>query len=119
MQIPLGWSSTTKTKGSRQQPEEDSYLIFSEQDAEYELTQCIDALNDKEKVVIIIDEIDKMTATQEGMTCFDNLLERMENLISSTNTLFIIVAGINIFKRRESNSQKINGLYDSLFSHHI
>lgn len=119
MQIPLGWSSTAKTRENRQQSEEDNYLIFSEQDAEYELTQCIEALNDKEKVVIIIDEIDKMTASQEGMLCFDNLLERMKNLISSTNALFVFVAGIDIYKRWESNSQKVNSLYDSLFGHHI
>lgn len=122
LHIPLDWLPSAKTKESRQQVEEGSYLAFLEQDAEYELIQCIDALNNsnrKNKIVIIIDEIDKMTATQEGMTCFDNLLERMKNLISSTNALFVFIAGIDIYKRWESNSQKINSLYDSLFSHHI
>lgn len=122
LHIPLDWLPTAKAKGNRQQMEEGSYLAFLEQDAEYELIQCIEALNKsnrKNKIVIIMDEIDKMTSTQEGITCFDNLLERMKNLISSTNALFIFIAGIDIYKRWESNSQKINSLYDSLFSHHI
>lgn len=122
LHIPLDWLPTAKTKGSRQKVEEGSYLAFLEQDAEYELIQCIEALNKsnrKNKIVIIIDEIDKMTATQEGVTCFDNLLERMKNLISSTNAMFIFIAGIDIYKRWECNSQKINSLYDSLFGHHI
>lgn len=122
VQIPLGLLPVAKTKGGSQQSKEQSYLAFSEQDAEYELTQCIKALDKasgQNKVVIIIDEIDKITTTHKGIVSFDNLLERMKNLISSTNALFIFVAGIEIYHRWERDSQKINSLYDSLFSHHI
>lgn len=122
MQAPLEWLPSVKAKGSGQQAEEKSYLLFSEQDIEYELTQCIEALhkaNRKNRVIIIIDEIDKLTATKDGVICFDNLLERMKSLISSTNALFVFIAGIEIYKRWENDRQKINSLYDSLFSHHI
>ncbi len=122
MQTSLEWLPGVKAKGSGQRAEEKSYLLFSEQDIEYELTQCIEALhktNHKNRVIIIIDEIDKLTATKDGVSCFDNLLERMKNLISSTNALFVFIAGIEIYKRWESDHQKINSLYDSLFSHHI
>lgn len=121
-QTSLEWLPGVKAKGSGQRAEEKSYLLFSEQDIEYELTQCIEALhktNHKNRVIIIIDEIDKLTATKDGVSCFDNLLERMKNLISSTNALFVFIAGIEIYKRWESDHQKINSLYDSLFSHHI
>ena len=122
IQIPLGSSPSANARSSSQQSKEQSYLAFSEQDAEYELAQCIIALEaarGQNKVVIIIDEIDKITATYEGLVSFDNLLERMKKLISSTNALFVFVAGIEIYQRWESDSQKINSLYDSLFGHHI
>ena len=122
MQNPLGLLPTTKTKGGMQHAVERSYLAFSEHDVEFELIQCIEALyesNARNKVVIVVDEIDKITATQEGMKCFDNLLERMKNLISSSNALFVFVAGIDIYMRWESDSQRINSLYDSLFDYHI
>lgn len=122
MPVPLGWKPNTKVKSSKQRSEEKSFLTFSEQDVEYELTQCIKALNESNgynRVVIVIDEIDKITSTEEGMSCFDNLLERMKNLISSIDALFVFVAGIDIYKRWEIDSQKINSLYDSLFNHHI
>ncbi|GAA6407278.1 hypothetical protein K040078D81_13950 [Blautia hominis] len=122
MEIPLGWLPTTKTKGGMQHAVEKSYLAFSEHDVEFELIQCIEALqesNIRNKVVIVVDEIDKITATQEGMKCFDNLLERMKNLISSSNALFVFVAGIDIYMRWESDSQRINSLYDSMFDYHI
>lgn len=122
IQNPLGWLPAAKTKSGVQEAVERSYLAFSEHDVEYELIQCIEALYESDvrnKIVIIVDEIDKITATQEGMCCFDNLLERMKNIISSSNALFVFVAGIDIYMRWESDSQKINGLYDSLFDHHI
>ena len=122
VQSPFGWLPDAELTGSKAQAEEKSYLSFSEQDIEYELIQCIEALSgtgSRNKVLIIIDEIDKITSTQEGIISFDNLLERMKNLISSTNMLFVFVAGIDVYKRWESDSQKVNSLYDSLFSHHI
>ncbi len=120
--IPLRWTPKVSAKGSGQLAEERSYLSFSEQDIEYELVQCIEILNElnrKNKVVVVIDEIDKLTATEDGIKFFDTLLERMKNLISSANALFVFVAGIDIYTRWEKDSQKINSLYDSLFCYHI
>lgn len=122
LQLPFNRFPSLKLKGGHQQSGEESYLEFAAEDAEYELIQCIDALifnSKRNRVVVIIDEIDKITASEEGMTYFERCLERMKNLISCANALFIFVAGIDVYKRWEKNSQKINSLYDSLFDNHI
>lgn len=122
LRLPFNIFPFFKTKGGHQRSEEDNYLEFETEDAEYELIQCIDALSRNSKrnrVVFIIDEIDKITTSKEGMAYFESCLERMKNLISCANALFIFVAGIDVYKRWEKDSQKINSLYDSLFDDHI
>ena len=122
LQLPFNRFPSLKFKGGHQQSEEESYLKFAAEDAEYELIQCIEALirnNRRNRVVVIIDEIDKITSNKEGMAYFERCLERMKNLISCANALFIFVAGIDVYKRWEKDSQKINSLYDSLFDNHI
>ena len=122
LKIPSKKLPSIKGKMDRQKAEERSFLTFEEEDLEYELSQCIDAIgnDDSDKhIVVVLDEIDKITATSAGTACFEKLLEQMKNLISSSKALFIFIAGIDIYKRWEEDIKKLNSLYDSLFDQHI
>ena len=120
--LPTALPVALKIKGNHQRNIEKSFLNFSDNDAEYELTQCLKLLLDKRshtKVVIVIDEIDKITTTDDGKSYFDYILGQLKNLVCSTCAHFLFVAGIDVYKRWEKDCQKINSLYSSIFTHHI
>lgn len=111
-----------KGKTTSQVTDEAIYLAFSEQDIEYELMQIIETISSENmsiKTVIIFDEIDKLTCNESGINCFETMLSRMKNLISATTSLFVFVAGIDIYEKWEVDREKINSLYDSLFHWHL
>lgn len=115
-------NSDYNSKATFQAEEEATYLAFSEQDVEYELIQIIEAFHSErptDKVLIIVDEIDKLTCDQIGLDCFETTLKKMKNLVSAATALFIFVAGIDVYERWELDNHKINSLYDSLFSWHL
>lgn len=51
--------------------------------------------------------------------CFELLLNRIKNLISAINAVFIFIAGIDVYEKWEKDSKRINSLYNSLFSWHL
>mgnify|MGYP001099933423 CR=1 FL=1 len=115
-------NSAFKGKTTSQIAEETTYLAFSEKDIEYELVQIIDTMQQENiaiKFVIIFDEIDKLTCNESGKKCFELLLNRIKNLISAINAIFIFVAGIDVYEKWEKDSKRINSLYNSLFGWHL
>lgn len=122
LSIATNSASIFKGKNTCQTADEATYIAFTEDDVEYELIQIIDAIRHERqsaKIVIIFDEIDKLTCEPSGEKCFHVILSRIKNLISATDSLFVFVAGIDVYEKWENDRGRINSLYDSLFNWHL
>ena len=69
------------------------------------------------KVVVIVDELDKLTATTEpnGLESMASLLTGLKNLLTIPGVHFIFVAGPDLHDEWLKDRQRGSGLYDSVF----
>jgi len=68
------------------------------------------------RLVVILDELDKLTATPEGEACFETLLTGIKNALVVSGVHFIVVAGADLYERFLNDSQRGNSVYESVFA---
>ena len=71
------------------------------------------------QVVVVIDELDKLTATSEGVRFLDAILRDLKNVLTAPHVHFVFVAGPDLDDRFGKQGQRGNGLYESIFSLHL
>ena len=112
----------TKNKLTHQSAEEASFLAYSVNDVEHDLLRIIDLLNsDKSlniKIVIIFDELDKVTPSTSGTKYFEDILNKLKSILCSINAISIFIGGLDLYQKWNNDIAKINSLYDSIFSWH-
>ena len=92
-------------------------LTVSDIESEFKaIVEQIKALEPQSKIIIIIDEIDKLTQDDAGTKCFENFLGRSKSIISDTRTLFVFIAGVDVYEKWKEDCSRIDSLYDSLFT---
>lgn len=117
--------SELEAKGSvsKQLSSESTFLAYTENDAEHDLLRIVDLLDEehstKYKTVLILDEIDKLTAREGGIKYFEEMLGRLKNIICSIRAVSVFVGGIDLYQKWGYDVTKIDSLYDSIFSWHL
>ncbi|MGF7236794.1 MAG: protein kinase domain-containing protein [Frankia sp.] len=68
------------------------------------------------QVVVVIDELDKLTSTEAGRDCIDGVLAAFKNILTAAGAHFIFVTGIDLLDRAVADSRAGIGIYESVFS---
>jgi serine/threonine protein kinase len=117
---------------------EASFLAYSQSDVEHDFLRIIDLLNNpamptrkswrirrmpsrrwRGRVVVVLDELDKLSCTPEGMECIDDLLMGLKNILTAPNVHFIFVGGPELHDSFLRDSARGNSVYESVFAHHL
>lgn len=111
-----------KSRVSFQAAEEASFLAYSQNDIEHDLIRIIELLHDykakKIKVIIIFDELDKITPSKSGNNFFEKILSGLKSIICSVDAISIFIGGVDLYQKWNDDTAKIDSLYDSIFSWH-
>jgi len=67
------------------------------------------------KVVIVIDEVDKLTAREDGIANIEALLSGLKNLLTIRGVHFLFVAGTDLHDITIRDRHRGNSVYDSVF----
>lgn len=122
---------------------EAAFLAYSETDAEYDLMRIVslvgkDALQPiagwsqrrifnwrrpivpqpetaRLRLVIILDEVDKLTEGSAGLELIEDLLSGIKNVLTMSGAHFLIVAGPDLHDRAVRDASRGNGIYESVF----
>lgn len=118
----LPGSMLLKGKLTQQAAEEASFLAYSSNDVEHDFLRIFELLNrDKSlniKIVLVFDELDKLTATANGSAYFEDILSSLKNIICSVDAVSIFIGGLDLYRKWNDDVAKINSLYDNIFSWH-
>lgn len=71
------------------------------------------------RVVIIIEELDKLPNNEEGFQFLEAVLREMKELICSPNAHYILIGGIGIHRWMLNNRHKIDDVAHNLFQNQI
>lgn len=71
------------------------------------------------RVVIIIEELDKLPNNEKGFQFLEALLSEMKELICSPNAHYILIGGISIHRWMLNNRHKIDDVAHNLFQNQI
>ncbi|MFI6467477.1 protein kinase [Streptomyces sp. NPDC050538] len=127
---------------TRSQATEAAFLAYSETDVEHDLVRIVHLLNGSEgrpyarqprsrrllrrrrrdaarlrvHPVVVLDEVDKLTDNrEEPIALFEALLGRIKNVLTARGAHFIVVAGPDLHDRAIQDSDRGNGVYESVF----
>lgn len=68
------------------------------------------------KLVVIVDELDKLTADEDGLRCVTELLSGLKNLLTARGVHFLFVAGPDLHDVALRESRRGNSVFESVFS---
>lgn len=123
---------------------EAAFLAYSETDVEYDLMRIIslvnrtlDILPDRRswwrglrprwlqrrgliapprlRLVIVLDEVDKLTVDDKGMTAVEELLSGTKNVLTMSGAHFLVIAGPDLQDRAVRDAARGTGVYESVF----
>ncbi|SEF67155.1 Serine/threonine protein kinase [Thermomonospora echinospora] len=124
-------------KRSRALASEAAYLNYSETDAEYDLIRIIHLLTNapdtapagrrrrwrrrrpgapRIHIVVVIDEVDKLTAEDAGLEGVRRTLSEMKNVLTMPGAHFLVVAGPDLHDRVVMDVGRGNSVYESVFA---
>ena len=138
--LPLPRFSRTRSR-AESQARELSFLAYSEEDVEHDFLRIIDLLGRDDavrrggaarllsilgfgapaepldaRIVIVFDEIDKLTEADEGLDVFEQMLGGLKNLLVSSGVHFIVVGGVDLHDEWLRESATADSLYRSVFA---
>ncbi|RFU37268.1 hypothetical protein DZF91_33785, partial [Actinomadura logoneensis] len=130
----LGMSS----KRTRSLATEAAFLAYSETDVEYDMMRIVRILSAPRpagrrglvrrrpgrsasgdpplSLVVVLDEVDKLTSSKKGMAALERLLSGMKNVISMPGAYYVVVAGPDLQDRVLLDVGRGNGVYESIFA---
>jgi eukaryotic-like serine/threonine-protein kinase len=130
--------ASISAKRSHSMATEAAFLAYSETDVEYDLMRIV-SLVDRQPdavprswrrrltpwrpkpvplrlhLVIVLDEVDKLTADEKGLAAVEDLLSGIKNVLTMPGVHFLIVAGPDLHDRAIRDSARGNGVYESVF----
>lgn len=123
---------------------EAAFLAYSETDAEYDLMRIISLVDraldiasaqrrgrwfrslrrrprspagsSRLHLIIVLDEVDKLTIDDEGMAAVEELLSGIKNVLTMPGAHFLVVAGPDLQDRAVRDAARGTGVYESVFS---
>jgi serine/threonine-protein kinase len=122
---------------------EAAFLAYSETDAEYDLMRIISLVDRaldtatirrgkrwllprwrrpespaeprRLHLVIVLDEVDKLTIDDQGMAAVEELLSGIKNVLTMPGAHFLVVAGPDLQDRAVRDAARGSGVYESVF----
>lgn len=123
---------------------EAAFLAYSETDVEYDLMRIISLVNrtldspvsrrrwlrrllprwlqrhglaapPRLRLVIVLDEVDKLTVDEKGMAAVEELLSGIKNVLTMSGAHFLVVAGPDLQDRAARDAARGTGVYESVF----
>jgi predicted Ser/Thr protein kinase len=67
-------------------------------------------------LVVVFDEIDKLTSPEGGLADFEDLMSALKNLLTASGVHFVVVGGVDLHDEWLSETSRANSLYRSLFA---
>jgi serine/threonine-protein kinase len=130
----------TVTRGSTR-TFEDALRPYAEGDAEQDLIRIVSLVGDQPlasprqrswvgrlsqrrppaqaqrlRLVVVLDEVDKLTTDDAGMTAVEGLLRGTRNVLTTTRAHFLIVAGPDLYDRVSRAAGRGNEIHRSVFA---
>jgi serine/threonine-protein kinase len=126
-------------KRSQSLATEASFLAYSETDVEHDLMRIVSLVDkvggtpimqasrlrrfwpwsrpehSRFHLVIILDEVDKLTVDAEGVAAVESLLAGIKNVLTMSGAHFLLVAGPDLHDRAVRDAARGNGIYESVF----
>ena len=116
---------------------EASFLAYSHADVEHDFLRILSLLETSAatpprrrflrstpkpwcgRLVVVLDELDKLTSTPEGVRAVDKLLMGLKNLLTAHNVHFVFVGGPELHDEFMRDVARGNSVYESVFASHI
>lgn len=119
---------------------EASFLAYSHGDVEHDFVRIIELLNREPeppasrwreiawrlrggarpawqgRVVVVLDELDKLTATDDGRLALPRLLAELKNILTTRDVHFIFVGGPDLHDEAILDATRGNSVYESVFA---
>lgn len=117
-------------KRTRSLATEATFLTYAESDVEYDLIRIVDLLDadppsrrwwswrrppPETRLVVVLDEVDKLTALEKGLGHVEQLLAGIKNVLTMRGVHFIVVGGPDLHDRAVLDGARGTGVYDSVF----
>ena len=126
-------------KRSHSMATEASFLAYSETDAEHDLMRIVALVDQLASIaeirpsllrrlklrrgqersrlhlVIVLDEVDKLTVDEAGLAAVEDLLSGIKNVLTASGAHFLVVAGPDLHDRAVRDAARGNGVYESVF----
>ena len=136
---PVMPTLSMSSKRSKSLATEASFLAYSETDVEYDLMRIVSLVDRQGSIpiiqpsrlrrlwpwfqherprlhlLIILDEVDKLTIDEAGIEAVENLLGAIKNVLTTSGAHFLIVAGPDLHDRAVRDVARGNGIYESVF----
>ncbi len=128
------------SKRSHSLATEAAFLAYSETDVEYDLMRIVSLVDGMPDImaerrswlrrlwprlarpdqlrlhlIIVIDEVDKLTADAAGLAAVEELLSGIKNVLTMPGAHFLVVAGPDLHDRAVRDAARGNGVYESVF----
>lgn len=119
---------------------EASFLAYSHGDVEHDFVRIVELLNRapqppasrlrelvwrlrggarpawRGRVVVVLDELDKLTATDDGRRALPQLLAELKNILTTRDVHFIFVGGPDLHDEALLDATRGNSVYESVFA---
>jgi serine/threonine protein kinase len=139
-------SATMSTMRSQSLATEAAFLAYSETDAEHDLMRIVSLVGDsidprpsrmgslmrrtglrrvsrrpgrRLHLVIVLDEVDKLTADPAGLAMVEDLLTGLRKIFALPSVHFLIVGGPDLHDRARLDTARGNGVYESVFGYRM
>lgn len=111
-----------------------SFSAYRQADAEYDLIGIVKELSRTElkgrrwwqrflrradapiSILIVLDEMDKLTGSEEGLASLERLLVSLKTVLSTAGIHILCIAGVELIDEVRRDTARGNGIYESLFS---
>ncbi|MEV0195677.1 protein kinase [Nonomuraea sp. NPDC050691] len=126
------------SKRTRSLATEASFLTYSDADVEYDLARIVDLLDGRGPagpparrrlfgrrpvrrfprvhLVVVLDEVDKLTAASDGLAAVEELLTSLKNTLTMRGVHFLVVAGPDLHDNAVRDVSRGNSVYESVFA---
>ena len=102
---------------------EASFLAYSASDVEHDFLRIVSLFRRRGtpgehwsgKIVVVVDELDKLTTSDAGRKSLDDLVSGLKNLLTTWGVHFVFIAGPDLHDLSMRHSHRGNSVYDSVF----
>ncbi|HEX6390758.1 MAG TPA: serine/threonine-protein kinase, partial [Solirubrobacteraceae bacterium] len=102
---------------------EASFLAYSAADVEHDFLRIVSLFRRRGtpgerwtgKIVVVVDELDKLTTSDAGRKSLDKLVTGLKNLLTTWGVHFVFIAGPDLHDLSVRHSHRGNSVYDSVF----